>query len=41
MAFVKKVKAKPLIIFTSVLAIIVLVDVIYGYIIHPILNGGL
>ena len=41
MAFVKKAKAKPLIIFTSVLAIIVLLDVIYGYIIHPILNGGL
>jgi len=41
MAFVKKVKALPLLIITSVLAIVVGGDVIYGYVIKTIINGTL
>ena len=41
MNFVKKAKSRPLVIFTVILAIIVLVDVIYGYIIKSLINGGL
>ena len=41
MEYIKKVKAPPLVIFSAVLAIAVFADVIYGYIINPILKGGL
>ena len=39
--FIKKVKARPLVIFSSVLAVLVLADVIVGYFIKPMMNGGL
>lgn len=41
MAFIKKVKACPLMILTSILAIVVGADVIYGYVIKTIINGTL
>ncbi|MCR5767512.1 MAG: putative ABC transporter permease [Lachnospiraceae bacterium] len=41
MTFVKNAKARPLFIFSTILAIVVGVDVIYGYIIKSIINGGL
>lgn len=41
MEFVKKVKARPLLLFSTILAIVVCIDVIYGYIIKTILNGSL
>ncbi len=41
MDFVRKAKAKPLFIFSVVLAVIVGADVIYGYIIGPVMKGGL
>ncbi|MCR5323663.1 MAG: putative ABC transporter permease [Lachnospiraceae bacterium] len=41
MQFVKRAKARPLMIFSLVLAVIVGADVIYGYIINPIMKGGL
>ena len=41
MRFVQKAKARPLVIVTTVLAIIVGVDVIYGYMIKSFINGGL
>lgn len=41
MDFVKKAKAKPLVIFSAVLAVVVFADVIYGYVIKSIINGGL
>lgn len=41
MAWIKKVKARPLMIFSAVLAVVVFADVIYGYIIKSIMNGGL
>ncbi len=41
MDFVKRVKARPLAIFSLILAIIVGADVIYGYIIKSVINGGL
>ena len=40
MEFVKKAKARPLAIFSIVLAVIVGADVIYGYIISSFINGG-
>ena len=39
--FIQKVKARPLVIFSSVLAVLVLADVIVGYFIKPMMNGGL
>ena len=41
MDFVKKANAKALVTVSSVLAVIVGADVIYGYIIKTIINGGL
>lgn len=41
LAFVKKAKATPLVITSTVLAILVFADFIYGYVIRAILNGGL
>lgn len=41
MEFIKKAKALPLAVFSTVLAIVVGADVIYGYIIKSIINGGL
>ena len=41
MAFVKRAKARPLVIFSVILAVMVGADVIYGYIIRSIINGGL
>ena len=41
MEFIKKVKALPLVIFSAVLAIVVFADVIYGYVIKSVINGGL
>ena len=41
MAWIKKAKARPLMIFSAVLAVVVFADVIYGYIIESIMNGGL
>jgi len=41
MEFVKRAKARPLVIFSAVLAVLVSADVIYGYIIKPVINGGL
>ncbi|MBR3508555.1 MAG: putative ABC transporter permease [Lachnospiraceae bacterium] len=40
-AWIKKAKARPLMIFSAVLAVVVFADVIYGYIIKSIMNGGL
>ena len=41
MAFVKKAKARPLVIFTAILAVVIYADMIYGYIIKTIINGTL
>ena len=41
MDFIKKANGKILVIVSSVLAIVVGADVIYGYIIKTIINGGL
>ena len=41
MQFVYKAKARPLAIFSLVLAVVVGADVIYGYLINPIMKGGL
>ena len=41
MSFIYKAKARPLTIVSAILAITVSADVIYGYIIGPIMNGGL
>ena len=41
MEFVKKANARVLVTVSTVLAIIVGADVIYGYIIKTIINGGL
>lgn len=41
MEFIRKANARVLVIFSSVLAVIVGADVIYGYIIKTIINGGL
>jgi len=41
MEFIKRVSARPLVIFSSVLAAVEGADVIYGYIIKSIINGGL
>lgn len=41
MQFIQKVKARPLKIFSGVLAIVVGIDVLYGYVIKSIINGGL
>lgn len=41
MAFVKKAKARPLVIFTAILAVVICADMIYGYIIKTIINGTL
>lgn len=39
--FVKKVKARPLFLFSMILAIVVCADVLYGYVIKTIINGSL
>lgn len=39
--WIQKVKAFPLVVFTSVLAVVVFLDLVNGYIIMPIINGGL
>lgn len=41
MEFVKKAKAEPLVICSSLLAAVVFADVVYGYIIAPVMKGGL
>lgn len=41
MKFVKQAKERPLVIISVVLAIVVGADVIYGYIIKTVINGGL
>ena len=41
MEFIKRVSARPLVIFSSVLAVVEGADVIYGYIIKSFINGGL
>ena len=39
--FVKRVKARPLLILSVILAVVVCADVIYGYVIKTIINGSL
>ena len=41
MGFVKKAKSRPLAIFSLILAIVVGADVLYGYVIKSVINGGL
>lgn len=41
MSSVKKARSRPLAVFSTVLAILVFADVILGYIIKPVMNGGL
>ncbi|MBE5863279.1 MAG: hypothetical protein E7295_10570 [Lachnospiraceae bacterium] len=41
MEWIKKVKARPSVIFSAILAVLVFADIIFGYIIMPIKNGGL
>lgn len=41
MRFIEKVKARPLMIVSIALAIVVGADVLYGYVIKSIINGGL
>jgi hypothetical protein len=41
MKFVKQAKERPLEIISAVLAIVVGADVIFGYIIKTVINGGL
>lgn len=41
MRFLGKVKARPLVIFSIILAVVVGADVLYGYVIKSIINGGL
>ena len=41
MKFVNNAKSRPLALFSIMLAVIVGLDVIFGYIIMPVINGGL
>ncbi|MCR4762480.1 MAG: putative ABC transporter permease [Lachnospiraceae bacterium] len=41
MAFIQRAKARPLVILTVILAVVVGADVICGYIVRPLIAGGL